>query len=112
MVCGLEMITALWENAKMQAMVDFAVNDNCWNHYESYWEICIGCGCCSKDKATRYKARYEVCQNMIQDQLSFNGWYDEPELRALQEKNIKLNLKHFRRLSRYYKKKLEELGNG
>ena len=103
------MITALRENAKMQAIIDYATNNNCWNPYDSYGEICVGCGCCNKDKATRYKARYKLCQRMIEEQLSFDGWYEEPEIRALQQENIKLNLKHFRRLSRYYKKKLEEI---
>lgn len=103
------MITVLGESLRMQGIVDFAVNDNCWNFYESYGEICIRCGCCSKDKATRYKARYELCRRMIEDQLSFDGWFEEPELRALQEENTKLNLKYFERLSRYYKKRLEGL---
>ena len=109
------MITALRENAKMAERIvyaDYATNDNCWNPYDSYGEICVGCGCCSKDKATRYKARYKLCQRMIEKQLSFDGWCEEPEIRALQQENIKLNLKYFRRLSRYYKKKLEGLKNG
>ena len=102
-------ITALGEKIKMQIMIDRPALDNCWNPYESHGEICVGCGCCSKDKATRYKARYELCQRRIEDLVSFDGWFDEPELRDLQEQNIATSLKHFRRLMAYYKKRLKEL---
>ena len=93
----------------MELMIDYAVSNRCWNPYESYGEICVGCGCCSKDKVTRYKARYELCRRIIEDLVSFDGWFDEPELRDLQERNIATDLKHFRRCMAYYKKRLEEL---
>lgn len=48
-------------------IIDEAVNNNCWNPYESYWKICVGCGCCSKDKKERYKARYELCKRIIEE---------------------------------------------
>ena len=91
----------------MEVMIDHAVSKRCWNPYESYGEICVGCGCCSKDKAKRYKARYELCQRRIDDLVSFDGWFDEPELRELQERNIATDLKHFRQRMAYYRKKLE-----
>ena len=93
----------------MQIMIDRPALDNCWNPYDSYGEICVGCGCCSKDKTTRYKARYELCRRIIEDPVSFDGWFDEPELRDLQERNIATDLKHFRRRMAYYKKRLKEL---
>lgn len=92
----------------MQIMVDRPALDNCWNTYDSYGEICVGCGCCSKDKATRYKARYEVCQRRISEMENFNLWFDDIETRALQKKNIKYNLKYFKSRLRYYGKKLKE----
>lgn len=90
-----------------QAMVDYATSVDCWNPHESYGEICVGCGCCSKDKTTRYKARYELCQRMIEELVSFDGWFDDPEVRALQEQNIKTDLKYFRGRMRYYKKMMK-----
>lgn len=93
----------------MEVMIDYAVSKHCWNPYESHGEICVSCGCCSKDKATRYKARYELCKRLIEDLVSFDGWFDEPELRDLQKRNIKTDLRHFRRRMAYYKKRLEEL---
>ena len=29
--------------------VDAPVRGNCWNLRDSYGEICVGCGCCSKE---------------------------------------------------------------
>ena len=92
--------------AKMK--IDYAINDKCWNMYDSYGEICVGCGCCSKDKAVRQKARYEFCKRRIEDAESFDDWFDDDRLRAIQEKNVKSTLKYYRRLLRYYQKKVSK----
>lgn len=88
--------------------VERAVEDRCWNLYDSYGEICVGCGCCSPDKDKRYKSRIAVLEQQIAEFEHFDGWFeDDPEMKAVQEKNIRNNLRSFRRMLRYYKKRLE-----
>lgn len=89
-------------------MVCFTVDKNCWNLLDSYGEICVRCGCCSKDKKIRYSARIERIERWIEEEEHFDGWADDKDLRALQEKNIKSNIKCYRRQLRYYKKRLRE----
>lgn len=79
------------------------VTDRCWNLIDSYGEICIHCGCCSKDKKTRYASRIAVLERRIDEQEHFDRWSNDPEMKALQERNIRSNLKHFRWKLRYYK---------
>lgn len=92
--------------------IDVPVSSKCWNPYDSYWQICVHCGCCSKDPLTRANARYELCLEQIAHFNAFDGWDEDPEIRALQEQNIKYDLKYFNRRLRYYKKRLKELKNG
>lgn len=82
------------------------VKDKCWNHYDSYGMICVHCGCCSDDLEVRAKARIDVLERQITDAETFNGWSDDSRLRALQEENIKSNLKIFKNQLRYYKRRL------
>ena len=93
----------------MNAIIDVGIKSNCWNLYDSYGEICVGCGCCSKDPLKRAKARYKVAQREIERLEAFDKWNQNPKMRELQEKNIKTNLKTFRRMIRYYKKRIKEL---
>ena len=93
-------------------IIDKQVTDKCWNLYDSYGEICVHCGCCSRDPVKRANARYELCLERIAHLNASDGWYKDPEIRALQERNIKKDLKYFNRRLRYYKKRLEELKNG
>lgn len=89
--------------------VCFSVEDNCWNFRDSYGEICVQCGCCSKDKNVRYRARIKCLENWIEEEEHFGRWSTNKELRALQEENVKINLEHYRRQLRYYKKRLSEV---
>lgn len=93
----------------MTTIIDTPVTDKCWNLYDSYGEICVHCGCCSKDPLTRANARYELCLEQIAHFNAFDGWDEDPEIRALQERNIKHDLKYFNERLRYYKKRLEEV---
>lgn len=95
----------------MPPIFDYKALDNCWNPYDSYGEICVGCVCCSKDKATRYKARIKVCKRRISDLENFSLWDDDIVGRAVQMKNIKDSLRYFKSRLRYYEKKLGEMGN-
>lgn len=93
----------------MTAFIDFQVQDKCWNLLDSYGEICVGCGCCSEDKLTRYKARIKTLEAWLEDRYNFDMWDDENGLRELQEKNIKSDVRSFKRMLRYYKGKLKEM---
>ena len=91
----------------MTIHVDFAVRKNCWNLYDSYGEICVGCGCCSSDPRERCEARLKVTERMLKEQLDFDDWMEGWE--ETQRKNIKANIAYFKRRIRYYKKRLQEL---
>lgn len=91
--------------------VDFAVKKNCWNLEASCYGNCYGCGCCVKDKKQRYENRIRYLNGMIEEQEHFDRWDDEPELRAIQEKNVKANIRFFKRILRYYTWKLKGIGD-
>ena len=84
------------------------IQKNCWNLHDSYGEICVGCGCCSKDKKERHKNRLEALTRWNEENDRFDGWFDDPEIRKLQEENIKANRKYFARRIRYYERKVAE----
>lgn len=85
------------------------VKDNCWNLLDSFGKICVHCGCCSKDKETRYKGRIECLEAWIEGKKHFQYWSDDPETRKIQERNRAETLRHFKRKLRYYRKKLQEV---
>ena len=89
--------------------VDEPVKGNCWNLRDSYGDICVACGCCSKDPLKRARARYEVAQLEIKTLESFNKWDQNLETREFQEQNIRTDLTMFRRMIRYYKKRIDKL---
>ena len=89
--------------------IDFAVKENCWNLEAACYGNCYGCGCCAKDKKQRYENRIRYLNGMIEEEERFDNWFDEPEIRALQEKNREANIKHFKRKLAYYMKKLKKL---
>ena len=89
--------------------IDFAVKKNCWNLEASCYGNCYGCGCCAKDKKQRYENRIRYLSGMIDEEEHFDLWDDEPELRAIQEKNVKANISFFKRRLRYYTKELKKL---
>lgn len=90
----------------MSIVIDYAKGTNCWNVYETMY-TCIGCGCCAKDKKARYKNRVRVLKRVLQEQYNFNDWNDDPELKAIQERNIKSNIRYFKKKLRYYEKLLD-----
>ena len=87
----------------MSIYIDFAKGKKCWNIYETVY-TCIRCGCCSKDKNERYKNRVRVLKRLLQEEYNFNDWDDDPELKAIQERNIKSNIRYFKKKLRYYEK--------
>ena len=76
----------------MTGLISIAVNKRCYNLYESYGEICVGCGCCSSNKQKRLEARIALHKRLIENDRTFDQWCDDPDLRALQERNIAENI--------------------
>ena len=91
----------------MIAHIDRPTAKQCWNLIDSYGMMCVHCGCCSHDKQKRYTSRIAVLERWIDGWEHFDRWDDDPEMKALQERNIRSNLKHFRRMLRYYKGKMK-----
>ena len=62
------------------------------------------------DKHERYKNRVAYLNKMLKEQYEFDRWFDDdPKIKALQERNVKANIRYFKRLKRYYEKKLKEV---
>lgn len=95
----------------MLPFVDEQVQDNCWNLYDSFGEICVHCGCCSKDKKTRYAARVECLERWQAENERFDEFDDDPVLCRVQMHNKAANARHYRRQLWYYRKKLQEVMN-
>jgi len=91
----------------MVIFAEFAINKNCWNLFDSYGQICIGCGCCVKNKKERYENRIRCLERWLKEQYEFDGWDDS--IKEIQEKNIKANIRYLKRQLRYYKKQLEKI---
>lgn len=90
--------------------ISFSTKPNCWNFEASAYGTCYHCECCASDKQERYKNRIAHLDEMLKEEYEFDGWYnDDPELKALQERNVKANIRYFKRLKRYYEKKLKEM---
>lgn len=66
--------------------IDRSVMDNCWNLYDSFGEICVECGCCSKDPLVRAKARYDTTLEHLVSMLAFDDWSDDKSIRTSQKK--------------------------
>lgn len=72
--------------------VDFMTKEDCYNTFESYGIICVGCGCCSEKPLSRAKARLALHERLLDHDNHFDLWDDDPELRALQQKNLETNI--------------------
>lgn len=92
--------------------ISIGVNRNCYNLHDSYGMICVGCGCCSFDKQTRITARLKLNRRMLKENQEFDRWDDNPETRALQEKNVAKNISFFEKEIAKYEAKLARLMDG
>ena len=90
-------------------IIDFEIKEDCYNLYESYGEICVGCGCCSEDTEERFKARIALADRMIEE-LNNIGDYDS--LSPIQIRNIKKGLSKWEKRRTKFQKKLKELQEG
>jgi len=89
--------------------IDVQIKKSCWNLMDSYGEICVCCECCSPDKKTRYMSRISCLEEWIRMKESFSDWSDDPYWKDVQKKNIKKDIRMWKRQLRYYKKKLNEI---
>ena len=91
----------------MDAIVCYAAKDKCWNGRQSFGEICVHCGCCSKDKKERIKNRIEVLKEYLgEDEAMLVRCADDDEMIL---KNIRQSIAWDKRQIRFYEKKLEKL---
>lgn len=54
--------------------IDFAVQKKCANPFDTYGEICVGCCCCSRDKAVRWPARLALYERLLDESINFDRW--------------------------------------
>ena len=93
--------------SEVSGSICFGINKDCINP-DSYGEICVGCGCCSKDKAIRYPARLKLYQNMLERDRNFNHWI-KGWIR-IQKRNQKANITYCKRRIAIYKRLVGTLG--
>lgn len=95
----------------MVGYVDYAPRKKCWNLQAICCGICEQCGCCASDPVERCKNRIRYLEAELDDNINFDRWFeDDPELMALQKRNVESNIKHIRQKLARYKQKLKELG--
>jgi len=85
----------------LSTSICFSVSNDCINS-ASYGEMCVNCGCCSKDKAIRYPARLKLYQDDLEHQLHFDQWMKGSK--RLQKQNIKANITYCKRRIAIYKR--------
>ena len=93
--------------------IDYAVSDDCIN-ISSYGEICVKCGCCSRnqnyrDRLVRRIRYYKQC---LEEEYAFDRWADDDWLKAIQERNAKADIVYYKRKIRLYKKLLRTTKGG
>lgn len=77
--------------------ISWSVRPDCYNMQAFCYGTCYGCGCCTKKKPDRWVNRLKYLNEELEQQKHFDLWDDDPELRALQEKNVKANIKYITR---------------
>lgn len=93
-------------------VIDFQARKDCYNQYESFGEICVGCGCCSDDPEERYKARIALADRMIEELEKWSNAGDYISLLPIQIRNIKKGLSKWEKRRTKFQKKLKELQEG
>ena len=87
-----------------QVFLDQCVAKNCWNLIDSYGEICVKCNCCGGfDKDSMYTSRLRVLRRWLKDD---KAKLTDPDFQtALQQKNIRADIRRCQRQIRYYERK-------
>ena len=91
-------------------IIDRAAIKDCYAPEWSYGEICVGCGCCSKDPFVRAAARLRYHEIQLEEEKNFSGWwYDDPQTLEIQKRNVAANIKYHEEGIKKYKAELEGL---
>lgn len=88
--------------------ISYSTNKNCINP-ESFGVICVKCNGCGKiDETTKYQSQLKIYERQLEERYNFDRWADEEDLRKIQEKNIKSDIKYLKQKIEEIKKKIEE----
>lgn len=87
---------------------DHIVSDDCINSY-SYGEICINCGCCSRNLNYRDRTIRQIryYKEMLNNEHNFDNWSESEAGRKYQERVTKANILYFKQKIRRCKKILQ-----
>lgn len=94
----------------MQINSDMSTDRDCMNS-ESYGEICVSCGCCSRNSNYRNRTirRIRYYRDRMKEIENFQEWSENPSLRGREKKNVRQNILYCQRKFRLYKKILKTL---
>jgi len=57
----------------------------------------VGCNACGRINPERQREdALKMWKEKLEDELSFNGWHDDPEIRELQRQNHQSNIEYFK----------------
>jgi hypothetical protein len=83
----------------------YSTIENCINN-DSYGIICVQCNACGRiNPKTQKEDALKMWREKLEDELNFNQWHDDPEIRELQRQNHQSNIE-------YFKAKIAELEAG
>jgi hypothetical protein len=75
--------------------VCYSTTKNCINN-DSYGIICVQCNACGRiNPKTQKEDALKMWREKLEDELNFNQWHNDPEIRALQEQNRQANIEYF-----------------
>ena len=87
--------------------IDKGVDKHCKNLIDSWGQICVGCNCCGRlDHDSMYTSRLRVARRLLKEvqakvnQIGFQT--------ALQQKNIKIDIRYFKRQIAYDERRVRE----
>ena len=87
--------------------VCYSKSDKCVNDYETVY-ACIWCNACGRvDKKTKWKARVEMYERMLEEQKNFGNWDSDEIGRQRQEEVIEKNVIYFSKELEHSKKMME-----
>lgn len=90
------------------ANIDFQARNDCYALFWSYGEICCGCGCCSKKRLKRIKARYEYNKECL-EHFKHQELPADPALCNIMLQNLTEIKQYHGRKTRKYRHKLYRL---
>lgn len=90
--------------------IESAVSKDCINLY-SFGEICVGCGCCSRNPDYRNMiiSRIRYYKQRLYTSQHYNDWDKDEQCRKFQEKIVKDNILYYKRKIRLNNKILRTL---